>query len=132
MFRDLRSHLSSLLRPLWLLLPAGPGEGVALLQVGWSCGLHCIELALLLLVSPPYPPTTRLADPIVDLPRVGGSTLVSLVGQGGSLHGDNWEESWFIMVVFMSPLFLTQSWAVLLHGSTLLPLVQQVKHRPAA
>ena len=30
MFRGLRSHLSSLLRPLWLLLPAGPGEGVVL------------------------------------------------------------------------------------------------------
>ena len=36
------------------------------------------------------------------------------------------------MVDFMSPLFLTQSWAVLLLGITFLPLVQQVKHRPAA
>ena len=82
--------------------------------------------------GPSLRPTTRPADPIVDLPRVRGSTLVSLVGQGGGLHGDNWEESWFIMVVFMSPLFLTQSWAVLLLGVTLLPLVQQVYHRLAA
>ena len=38
MYRDLRSHLSSLLRPLWLLLPAGPGEGVVL-QVAVGEGL---------------------------------------------------------------------------------------------
>ena len=89
MFRDLRSHLSSLLRPLWLLLPAGPDEGVVLLQVAVGEGLALVV-------------------------------------------ADNWEESWFIMVVFMSPLFLTQSWAVLLLGVTLLPLVQQVYHRLAA
>ena len=88
MFRDLRSHLSSLLRPLWLLLPAGPGEGVVL-QVAVGEGLALVV-------------------------------------------ADNWEESWFILVDFMSPLFLSQSWAVLLLGVTLLPLVQQVKHRPAA
>ena len=126
MYRDLRSHLSFLVRPLWLLLPVGPGEGVVLLRVGWSCGLHCIELCAAAPSVPSLPPTTHPADPIVDLPTVGGSTLASLVGQGGGLHGDNWEESGFIMVDFMSPLFLTQSWAVLLLGVTLLPLVQQV------
>ena len=89
MFRDLRSHLSSLLRPLWLLLPAGPDEGVVLLQVAVGEGLALVV-------------------------------------------ADNWEESWFIMVDYMSPLFLTQSWAVLLLGVTLLPLVQQVYHRLAA
>ena len=41
MFRDLRSHLSSLLRPLWLLLPAGPGEGVVL-QVAVGEGLALV------------------------------------------------------------------------------------------
>ena len=88
MFRDLRSHLSSLLRPLWLLLPAGPGEGVVL-QVAVGEGLALVV-------------------------------------------ADNWDESWFILVDFMSSLFLTQGWAVLLLGVTLLPLVQQVKHRLAA
>ena len=60
MFRDLRSHLSSLLRPLWLLLPAGPGEGVVLLQVAVGEGLALVV-------------------------------------------ADNWEESWFSLIDFMSP-----------------------------
>ena len=88
MFRDLRSHLSSLLRPLWLLLPAGPGEGVVL-QVAVGEGLALVV-------------------------------------------ADNWEESWFSLVDFMSPCSWPTELAVLLLGITLLPLVQQVKHRPAA
>ena len=88
MFRDLRSHLSSLLRPLWLLLPAGPDEGVVL-QVAVGEGLALVV-------------------------------------------ADNWEESWFSLVDFMSPCCWPTELAVLLLGITLLPLVQQVKHRPAA
>ena len=55
------------------------------------------------------------------------------VGEGLALVvADNWEESWFSMVDSMSTCLGPQSWAVLLLGITLLPLVQQVKHRPAA
>ena len=55
------------------------------------------------------------------------------VGEGVALVvADNWEESWFSLVDSMSTCFGPQSWAVLLLGITLLPLVQQVKHRPAA
>ena len=55
------------------------------------------------------------------------------VGEGLALVvADNWEESWFSMVDSMSTCLGPQSWAVLLLGITLLPLVQQVKHRLAA
>ena len=39
---------------------------------------------------------------------------------------------WFREIDFMSIVLDLQSWAVLLLGITLLPLVQQVKHRLAA
>merc|ERR1711954_63369 len=65
------------------------------------------------------------------MPRTG--TRVLSVGEGLALVvADNWEESWFSMVDSMSTCLGPQSWAVLLLGITLLPLVQQVKHRPAA
>ena len=39
------------------------------------------------MVGPLIPPTTRPADPIVDLPRVGGSVGVNLGGKWNRLHG---------------------------------------------